>query len=261
MARSFVAASSQYLQINTPVLTAFPFAMAGWGNPTNVNNSYVLCSVCRSNYSNYQSWIAFAGGTAGDPIQAASHNYGSSPVIIVSTTSGFTANTWTHAAGLFSQSDKRAYINGGGKGVDTTAGPPASNHDRTAIGALRDFTPDGYFDGMIAEVGYWDLSVWPGATDSDKLDEFEKIVPALAAGYSPLFFPLGLVAYYPLIGRTSPEIDVIGGYAMTVSGATVAEHSQMLYPGLASLGIPVTAPAGATIPLFAYNYRRQRINR
>ncbi len=59
-----------------------------------------------------------------------------------------------------------------------------------------------------------------------------------AAGYSPL-----LVAqptyYWPLIGRTSPELELIQGATATVDGATAIAHNAVIYP---------TAPRAIFVP-------------
>lgn len=73
---------------------------------------------------------------------------------------------------------------------------------------------------------------------------------ALAAGYSPLFFPNGLIRYVPL-GRSSPEIDQVGGTSGTVTGATVVDEPRIIYPTrpTTSLG-DVTPPPPATFSMF-----------
>ena len=80
---------------------------------------------------------------------------------------------------------------------------------------------------MIAEVAIYDLSVWPGATDSDKADNFEKILPSLADNFTPENYPLGLVAYWDLIRGLNPKF---GDHTLTATGTTVSSHLRIISP-------------------------------
>jgi hypothetical protein len=66
----------------------------------------------------------------------------------------------------------------------------------------------------------------------------------LSLGYSPLFVrPQSLVAYWPLIGRNSPELELIGGQGGTLTGTTQAEHPRIIRPKRRQpFGITATAP-------------------
>lgn len=56
---------------------------------------------------------------------------------------------------------------------------------------------------------------------------------ALADGVSPqMVRPSSIVAYLPLLGRTSPEVDLFGAYPATVTNSPAqAAHPPMRYPG------------------------------
>lgn len=71
------------------------------------------------------------------------------------------------------------------------------------------------WDGMLAEYARWNRIL----TDGE--------VAALAKGYSPLFFLLGLVRYMPVIRGTTDRMAPITG---TVTGALVQPHPRILYP-------------------------------
>ncbi len=100
--------------------------------------------------------------------------------------------------------------------------------------------------GRMAE-----FALWSGAKLT--IDEAR----AMARGFSPLFFrPGSRVMYAPLIGRTSPEIDLAGGNNLTVNGATVTPHPAVIYPtkpmaGFASAAAILEIPAARP----AWNYR------
>jgi hypothetical protein len=86
--------------------------------------------------------------------------------------------------------------------------------DRTAIGTTNDGTD--FMSGDIAEAAMWDVA----------LGDDEVLM--LGVGFSPLCIrPQSLVAYWPLVGRHSPEIDMIGKFDMTVTGAAAANHPRI----------------------------------
>jgi len=164
----------------------------------------------------------------GDPIRALSKEYSGHEQKVALTSTGYSANTWYHTAGIWvSLEERHVYIEGGSKGSNYDAVGAMKNHDRTAIGMSRDSSVEAPMSGMIAEAAIYDLSDWPGATDSDKADNFEKILPSLAKGFTPLHFPLGLKAYWPLIRGLN---DRVGGYNLTASGTVVADHPRVILP-------------------------------
>jgi hypothetical protein len=76
-----------------------------------------------------------------------------------------------------------------------------------------------YFSGLIAEAGIWSVALTAAE------------IASLAKGISPLSIrPASLLAYWPLIGQTSPEIDFHGRFEMTVSGAVADDHPRVYMP-------------------------------
>jgi hypothetical protein len=221
MARTFVRTSSQVIYRTSAVLTAAPITMACWFKLTDITNFQALMSLARNNATFGDFFILAArGDVASDPLEANCFSSSPNGFGVAATTSGYAANTWHHGCAVFaSATDRRVYLNGGSKGTNATSTNPISI-DRTSIGALYRNTPAGYCDGLLAEAGIWNVA----------LSDEEAAI--LAKGYSPLLVrPASLVAYWPLIGRYSPEIDIKGGYALTVSGATVGDHPRIIYPG------------------------------
>jgi hypothetical protein len=154
--------------------------------------------------------------------------------------------------------DRRVWIDGGSKGTDSTVVNAMINHDRTALGrAGDDPSPGGYLSGQMAFAGFWDLSSYPGATNSDKGDYWEThVLPGLAARWSALSFPLGLAAFYPLGGFDTEETDggtardIWGGFDLTAfsdaTGPGIADHpGGLIYP---SQPMVVGAPGGGAPP-------------
>ncbi len=227
MARLFDDGSTEYLQIESAVITAYPFAMACKFRSNDDTTNQVLIFVGDKAVSNYYTSLIARGATANDPIYAFSHNYGSASTAPAATSVGFTQDTWHHAAGIWlGVSERHAYIDGGNKGSDTGTVGAMVNHDRTAIGMARDDSPAGPMSGEIAEAAIWDLTNW-GANDAERETNFEKVIASLAKGFTPGHFPLGRVAYWKLVRGLNDET---GGYNLTASGTVVVAHPRIIQP-------------------------------
>lgn len=226
MARLFDDGSTEYLQVNQAV-SGLPLAFVAWFNTNDDSIYQVLLNIADKSTGDNYMYLGLAGSAAGDYLHAGIRSLGETFATAV-TTGGFTANTWQHACALFvTSTDRRVLLNAGSKGTNATDRTP-SNIDTTGIGYLvRDPNPTHYMSGLIAEAAVYDLSVWPGATDSDKANNFEKILPSLAKGFTPLHFPLGLVAYWDLVRGLN---DKVGGYNLTASGTTVSAHPKIIQP-------------------------------
>ena len=222
MARQFDDASNERLEIEQAVLSGTPFVMACWVNlddiTTHKNFMWLGDGDVNDNYfrlfTNASNDIVYANAVNGASYAAL-------------TSSTITAGVWHHVCAIFaSATDRRILLNGGSKGTNTTNVTPVGL-DRTAIGVLAKAARDQYMDGHIAEASIWDLSNWPGATDADKANNFETIIPSLVAGFSPTHFPLGLAAYWPLIRGLN---DKVGGYNLTANGTVVSDHPRVIQP-------------------------------
>lgn len=194
-----------------------------------------------------------AGNLAFDQFTLKLNGAGAVQALSASNTGATTANTsttyptstWFHAAAVFdvtTGTDRAAFLNGGGKVSNTTNRVPAGI-DRTSIGltdntfATQPFGGTG--TGYLAGVGLWNTNL----TDAE--------IAVLAAGVSPMLVrPGNLVSYWPLIGQNSPEIDLVGGFNMSIQGTlTQANHPRIYYPHGRQRYIPVPAVGGADVPL------------
>lgn len=231
MSRSFVPSSSQYLEHAAAVVAAAPLTMACWFRTPNVSDNQVLMSVGASG-TTHRFGLMTGGAIASDPILA-QVNAGSTTS--ATTTAGYSANVWHHACGVYDSATSRAaYLDGGAKGTNATSKVP-SGLNRTAIGREVQATPANYVDGDIAEAAIWNVAL----TDGE--------VMTLSLGLSPLLVrPSGLVAYWPMAGRLSPEIDPVGRFDMTITGATQAEHCRIIYPSDPSINSPPSAAPTST---------------
>jgi hypothetical protein len=228
MAYLFDDSSSEYLQVDSTPVTTSPFVLSCWFNSDDASNNGVLVWIGdKDSEVEYQELrILSTSGSSSGQVRAFSRTSGGGSQAQSSNT--YTNNTWNHIVGLFVASDdRRVLLNAAGKGTDSGDWSP-SGLDRITIAGRGDSSPSEYFSGQIAEVAIWNLSNWTGATDSDKADLFETIVPGLAKGLSPLFYPLGLVGYYPLIRGINNRM---AGHNLTAYNTpTVSPHPRIILP-------------------------------
>lgn len=219
MSRSFASASSQYLRYAGAVLSGPPFTVSAWVYPANYTAARTIfwLGVDATGNQAHVMMVSVNTGT----ITVRSRNTTSRNAV---TSTSVTLNAWNHACGVWAATnDRRAFLNGGGKGTDTSSVTDAT-WTGTEIGRLGGSGAAAYMDGRIAEVSVWNADL----SDAE--------VAALGAGASPLQIRRGsLVAYWPLFGLASPEPEYVGsGKGMTVTGATLADHA----PVRSSFAIP-----------------------
>lgn len=232
MARTFDDASSQYLQYSGAIVSSYPVTMALWFYSNDASVYQMAFSQCLSTDDGSEMTLEVRNSGNGQTIAAKSGVVGFGGRAI--STTSWSTNTWHHHCGVFSGEDARAvYLDGGSKGTDSTSGGGTPSLNRTTIGGKVDLTPTLYFSGSLAEVAMWNVAL----TDAE--------AAILALGYSPLMVrPASLVAYWPLIGRLSPEIDTVGGFDMTLNNSpTTAAHPRVIYPAPPILGGDLTAAA------------------
>jgi len=246
MARAFDDAQNEFLQVESPVITAYPFLISGWfnSNDDTVNNNVLWCG--DKDVAGYWTALQAQGVIGGDPVRAFNHGYGG-VARDADTTAGFTAGTWHHAAGWWADaSTRKVRIDGGSEGADANAVNAMQDHDRTSIGAARDSSPGGYCSGLLAEVAVWDITGWSET-------RVTATIESLAAGYTPGHFRDGGLGYWPLGGMETEETDggtardIWGGYDMTAFsdavGPDVADHpGGLIYPSSPTIFQGAAAP-------------------
>jgi hypothetical protein len=207
--------TSQYLNTaSSPVLSG-PVTLAAWFFPSNITSNGVLVGVTDNadGNSGHRFTIAAAGTLTGDPIQAICQP-GTPTAAIAQTTTGYTAGAWQHACGVFTSSTSRtAYLNAGSSGTDTQSATP-TGLNQIKIGMRVNVTPGLFFDGLIAEVGIWNVDLTAAE------------VASLADGFTcDKVRPQSLVFYAPLVRDL---IDYKGGLTITNNNtATVANHPRV----------------------------------
>lgn len=182
--------SNQYLSIGSAVRTTVPLTMACWFNSDSTTATQALIAI-DGNGGAGTGETRFAmvagGGLAGDPVAISAKNTSGTDGL-AQTSTGYSANTWTHAAGVFTSTTSRtAYINGGSAGNNTTSVTPNSL-SRTNIGASN--TESGvsfYANARIAEVGIWDVALTVDEIISlSRGMKCNRIRPASLIFYAPL---------------------------------------------------------------------------
>ncbi len=214
MARSNTGSTSNYLGISSAVKTAVPLTMACWVYPANNTTYYNVMSVSKTSAAGDNYFvIAIDGSIGGDPVIADATS--SLPASGVATAGTYTANSWQHIGGVFTSNTSRtAYYNGTGGTANTTSVTP-SGISATTIGGYRNSSGGfGMLNGRVAEA-----AIWGAALTADEMRE-------LARGACPLMVrPNDLLAYWPIVGRTSPEPDDVGDFDLTITGTMAqAEH-------------------------------------
>jgi len=227
MARTFDPNYAAYLYVASAVITDYPHTMSAWfTTDPDVSNwaDRVLVAVSDQDAANsYGSRLVifFRGVPTSINIRAESHNNDSTG-IAVSGNETVVANTWYHAAGVFTSStDREVYYSG--LSADTDATDIAmTGLSHTSIGAvLRNSSYDKIYWGSVAEVGIWNVAL----TASE--------IATLSVGYSPLLVrPQSLVFYVPLV-RDNDD-DIVGGLSMTAVVSSgfpgIATHPPIIYP-------------------------------
>jgi len=204
--------TNQRLSIASSPVTATPLTLACWFNSDTVAANQRLIHLFGSTGNDYYD-LATRGADAGDPVSAIVNSQNAGQIEIVSTSTGYSANTWHHACGVFTNSASRtAYIDAGSAVTGTVTSVPLIAPNALQIGSFS--TNIQYMNGRIAEVGIWNAALTAGE------------IASLARGMTcDKVRPQSLVFYAPLVRDL---IDAKGGLTITNNnGATVANHPRV----------------------------------
>jgi len=217
LARIFTGTTAEHLQTESGVVSALPFTVSVWGWADNLTTNHTLFWLGDPSGASLFHAIDLSGATANDPARAFTIN-GTSALAVSG--NSYNANAWNHVGAIFNaNADRSVMLNGGTKVNDTTS-KTMTVFNRTCLGRRADSTPSDPVTGRIAECGVWNVAL----SDAELL--------MLSKGFSPLQIrPESLIAYWPILGRTSPEIDLVGRLELTVTGPPlVKEHPRIIYP-------------------------------
>lgn len=234
MARDF--AGNQNANINNGIsgMDVSAFSMMLVANADTINNFMVIWQTASAvSGGNSAAVIYQAPGSAlfafeyrwtstkGNWNGSTTVNIGTNYSIVVTYDRGSTAN------------DPRMWINNGEETlneVSTPSGSAKTGIDSSVMGENVGGGSD--YNGRGSEFAFWNRILDPG----------EAL--ALSNFMSPLFFPRGLITYWPCI-RTLD--DRIQGADLTNSGSTVAIHPPMMYPSSPHIITAIAAAVGADV--------------
>ena len=231
MARDFDGNDDVLESSTLPASATLPFTMACWANPDNVTVDHTAMAMQLDSAANEAYLLVLAGGIAGDPVRARARSAAANANSNTSTS--FTSGAWQHVCAVFtSTSSRTAYLNGGGAVENTTLSVPAGM-DKWRIGSRGTIAND-WTNGKIAEAAVWDVALT--ATE----------VAVLATGAHPFTVRPGSLVYYnPIIGKFSPEIDLISGNNTTVTGAVAFAHPR-IFPYQIRTNVPFSTSVAVT---------------
>ena len=166
-----------------------PVTLSIWFRQDWLGN-YYLCSIGKStSYAEYHYLSTYTGGY----LEGGVHHGRAR------TTTTFSAGTWHHGCAIIgSSTDRRVFLNGGSKGVQTDSVRTYTGMDRIGVGcrACNNSTCMGSFFGELADFAVWDTTL-----------EDEEVL-ALSSGVSPLLIrPGSLKIYRPLRNSYLNELD------------------------------------------------------
>lgn len=236
MARLFTAASSEIAAYTTgALLTAAPLTLVAWVRLAAVGTATRTIITLRDKDNASAPRQCF--NLEMDNLEQVAARTGATSASSVAThASALTVETWAHAAAVFtSTTEYKAFKDGSGTAATVTARTPAGV-DSVQVGGsfVSTSTVAQPWDGDIAEAAVYNVAL----SDAD--------IAMLAAGYSPLMVrPDALVAYWPVVGKNSPETDIVGAYGLTLTGTSASEHPRIIRPSAKILTFPTAG--GGTI--------------
>jgi len=181
---TFDDGSSEYLGITSAPLSSEPITMSCWFRSDNATALQTLISISRSDTWHTQWRLCACGSVADDPVGMHSRDAVASAWAY--STTGYSANTWHHAAGVCaSDTDRRAMIDGGSKSSDGDNIAVSNTVDRTTVGYMvYGGSPafGDYFSGSIADVRIYnralsDAEVWALYDPATRWELYQPVVP------------------------------------------------------------------------------------
>jgi len=121
---------------------------------------------------------------------------------------------WHHVAGTYDGADVRIYVDGVQENSASQTGNMVMGSAPVRIGAAGSVSVvEDAFDGSLGHAALWDTFLTAGE------------IKSLSEGVSPLkIHKNNMLLFYVPINGQSPEIDIIGGLDLTITGTTIVEE-------------------------------------
>ena len=255
--------------------TAFPLTMCAWFRSTSTTLTQCIFSFGHPTLTDRHIGLYAAGATAGDPVQLFTRNSSSS---VANSTTGYVTNTWTFACGvIYSNTDKRAYINGGSEATETTS-VTIPTTSQNSIGRLFRGSAANLFSGQIDDVSVFNralslpeinLLYSAGRGAIHQIYDAPVVRGFTTAGttVTPTTASLTLTTFAPTVTATANQVATPDTAALTLTTfAPTADLSSAntVTPGTATLSLTtydltvtatanlVATPDAATLSLSAF---------
>ena len=212
MARDFNGSSDKLLGTGASVISAVPATMSAWARPDVTNAEKEIAGCSRSSDANPLFRIAMS--STGKPFCQFRNDAAQASRADGTTT--LSTTVWQHVLGTIDSSGTaKIFYNGTNEATGATPAGVTVTLNQTEIGVLQRNSAAQFWDGVIAEVGYWSVVLSAGE------------IIALSKGVSPLRVNAqNLVGYYPVYGVASPETNLAAATpTLTVTGTTLANHA------------------------------------
>ncbi len=208
MSRSFVAASSEFIENNTAVpVSGFPYTAFIWMRPTTLN-TVITIAFADASVGNVKNLSRLSDFDASADIECSNVAKNTTTRTIQGTTA-VSLNVWhTETAQYNGDTSRELFFEGVSEGTGTASSTFSANFDVISIGRIGDSTPGNFMDGELAHGCIWDVTL-----SQNELDILQR-------GVNPFIVDNdNLVFYCPVEGNNSPEPDLIAqALKMTVGG-------------------------------------------
>lgn len=215
MARSF--SSGNYLSRSSPANPGNTGTIFLRFKPTWSSGDGQSHGIMRWSIASPLALFDFVKDAAGDRCYIGFYNSGSDYRINIPDTGLFSSGVLGNWRIEWDTGGTHLYLNNSSVGTIGVAQTIPTGFESLYIGAYTDGS--GSASGEISDLGQWNRRL---STDEEFI---------LEATGCPLHVPLGLVRYSPIIGRHSPEIDLVGGENLTLTGTpAAAPHPRIFLP-------------------------------
>lgn len=213
MSRTFNGTTDKGV-ISSALLTSLgsgaQFYISAWGKSTSSTALQFLFAIGSTSSTAPVIGLAFDGTTAGDPIYALCRD--NTPTgSVYFTTTGYTTNTWHHAAlANYATNSRTVAIDNGSNVTNTSNASGAFSPTTTAVGVLKRTAESAFFAGKVARI-----TIWRDASLAN-LPSFEER-NNLAKGCNPLLVKNAYIAYH----WDDDLADAVGSQPWTFTGTAI----------------------------------------